>query len=251
MAKIGVVIVCTNVYFVLGIRFVKNFMRHYTGKSDIHFYLFTDTDPSPYVPNLINVHYRNASHDNWVKATNSKYHSILSLKDEDLDYIYYFDADTNIGKHFDESWFLGDLVGGEHYGNRGHMLNNKPFDKNPKSKAYVPKDTELPQTYYYGAFWGGRKENVLNMCNILYNNQQEDKKIPYEPVWNDESYVNNYFHYNPPTFVVLSNKFAFGVSDKGGIENTRDTKKDTEIMKKAILERPTEYFKLTNGNVIF
>ena len=38
--------------------------------------------------------------------------------DKDEEYLYYFDADTSINKDFTEEWFIGDLVGGEHYCNR-------------------------------------------------------------------------------------------------------------------------------------
>jgi hypothetical protein len=252
MKRIGIVIVCTNSYFVLGIRVVKKFMKHYTGTHDIQFYLFTDTDPAQYTPNLSNVHYINRVHADWVEGTNSKYKDVVTLETENLDYIYYFDADTNISRDFTEEWFLGDLVGGQHYGDLGHMVvEGRPFDRNPQSKAYVPEDTPLSQMYYYGAFWGGAKDRVISLCKLMYDNQLEDRKIGYEPRWNDESYLNQYYHYNPPTFVVASNKFEFDISNKGGITHTRDSKKDIDQIKKDILSRPNDIFEIYNGKVVF
>lgn len=249
---IGIIVICTNAYFVLGIRFVRRFMNFYKGTSNIKFYLFTDKDPQPYLQDLTNIYYKHTSHTNWVDGTNSKYQTILTLKDEDLNYIYYFDADTNIDKNFTEDWFLGDLVGGQHFGDNTYMLNEgRPYDRNPESKSYIPKDTSLPQMYYYGAFYGGLKNNILKLCDILYTNQLEDKKILYEPIFNDESYLNNYFHYNPPSFIVLTPKFEFGVSDKGGIEDTRNSKKDVSDICLKILSNPTKLFNICNGKVIF
>ena len=66
---------------------------------------------------------------------------------------------------------------------------------------------------------------MLDLCSILQEWQQEDKKIPYEPCWNDESYLNKYFHYHPPK-AILNEDFPFHVSDKSGIQNTRDAKLD-------------------------
>ena len=40
MSKIGIVIIATNSYFVLGIRFIKKFMHHYKGSQKITFYFF-------------------------------------------------------------------------------------------------------------------------------------------------------------------------------------------------------------------
>ena len=38
----------------------------------------------------------------------------------------------------------------------------------------------------------------MKIAEILLQWQLEDKKINYEPGVNDESYINAYFHYNPP-----------------------------------------------------
>ena len=242
--KIGIVVVCTNAYFILGVRFIKAFVKYYTGTHKIHFYVFSDTDPTTYMPNITNLTYKSLFNKDWASGTNSKFQSILSLKLSDCDHIYYFDADTEINKDFGD-WFIGDSVGGEHFSNRDK--GEKPFDRNPKSKAYVPLDTPLPQMYYYGAFFGGRKDYVINLCKILIENQNADKLIPYEPLWNDESYLNQYFHINPPSTVVPSDKFAFEISDKGGIENTKNTSLDISNLKAMILKHPTESFTLVKG----
>ena len=55
----------------------------------------------------------------------------------------------------------------------------------------------------------------------------KDKKINYEPIWNDESYINNYFHYNKPS-TVLNKDFEkyLTISDKNGFEgHYKDIKK--------------------------
>ena len=249
---IGIAIVCTNIYFVLGIRFVKRFMHFYKGNYNIQFYLFTDTDPIPYLPGLSNINYKNTTHNEWVDATNSKYSSIIQIENEQLDYIYYFDADTNISRDFTEDWFLGDIVGGQHFGDKNHMvIEGRPYDRNPNSKAYVPVDTQLHQVYYYGAFWGGKKDNVISLCKLLYSNQIFDKGLQYEPIWNDESYINQYFHYNPPTYTVPSDKFDFVISDKGGIENNRNANLKIEELKSEILSRANDLFDINDGRIVF
>ena len=247
MSNIGIVVLATNAYFVLGIRFIKKFMHHYKGDSQIKFYFFSDEDPKPYLLDNINVEYHYDKHTSWVDGTNSKFKNIVSLENCDSDYLYYFDADTNISKNFTEEWFLGDMVGGEHYGNRSWLSGSKGFDKNPASKAYVPLDTPLPCTYHYGAFFGGLKDKVIHFCIVLRQWQIEDKKIPYEPGVNDESYINAYFHYNPPT-TVPSDKFAFEISHKGGIE-TRDTKLDITKLKNDMLINKNNVIDILNGEV--
>lgn len=233
---IGIVIIATNSYFILGLRFIKRFMHFYKGNQNIKFYFFSDNDPAPYLPEEFPLKYISQNHDVWQDGTNSKFKNILLLENEPLDYIYYFDADTNVYANFDENWFIGDLVGGEHYANKSWMIDKKGFDRNPLSKAYVALDTQLPQMYYYGAFFGGQKTNIIKFCNLLRSWQIEDSKIPYEPAVNDESYINAYFHYNPPTRIVACPEFPFGVSDKAGIGETRNAKLDITNLKSDFLK---------------
>ncbi len=245
--KIGIVILATNAYFVLGVRFIKKFSHHYKGNSKIIFHFFSDTDPKEYLSDNIKVEYYPAQHNSWVDATNDKFRNIINLVDCDSDYLYYFDADTSVSKDFNEEWFLGDLVGGEHFGNKGWLANGAGFDKNPISKAYVPEDTKLPCTYHYGAFFGGKKDKVIDFCKTLREWQLEDKKIPYEPGVNDESYINAYFHFNPPITVPCEN-FLFEISHKGGIGETRDTNLDINHLKEKMLLHKDDTYDIANGD---
>jgi hypothetical protein len=249
--KIGIVLLATNAYFVLGVRFIKKFRHYYKGDAEVTFFFFSEEDPNPYIPTE-QVKWYKESHANWQDGTNSKFKNILKIEKEleNVDYVYYFDADTNISKEFTEEWFLGDLVGGEHFGNRGWLKNGAGFDRNPISHAYVPLDSTLPYTYHYGAFFGGVVKNVLKFCETLYYYQTEDKKINYEPPVNDESYINAYFHFHPPTYTVPTEKFMFDISDKGGIGETRNTKLDVSKIKQQMLENKDNLFDIANGKMI-
>jgi hypothetical protein len=248
---IGIVVICTNAYFILGLRFVKKFLYYYTGQNNVIFYLFTDQDPAPYLKN-IQYKYIHNEHTRWVDGTNSKFANIISLEHESCDYLFYFDADTNIGRPFDESWFIGDLVAGEHYNNRSYAedVEKKPFERNPKSKACVPVNSDREQVYCYGAFFGGKTDMVVSMCKTLRENQLADQSIKFEPCWNDESYLNHYFHYNSVT-IIPSNEFMFGVSDKGGVGETRNTKLDILDYIQQLNECPNKPFEIINKKLVF
>lgn len=235
--NIGIVVLATNAYFVLGVRLIKRFMQYYKGDYNITFYFFSDTDPKDYLPDNIDVEFFYTTNNSWADGTNLKFTSILSIGDRlKSDWLFYFDADTNVNNDFTEEWFLGDSVAGQHYGDQSWMLEKKVYDRNPLSKAYVPEDTTLPQMYFYGAFWGFLSQTAIEFCKIMLSWQLEDKKIPYEPDVNDESYSNKYFHYNPPTKVVLSKDFPFAISDKGGIGETRRMDLDVKNIKNELLK---------------
>jgi hypothetical protein len=130
------------------------------------------------------------------------------------------------------------------------MKDKKGFERNPKSKAYVPLDTPLFQVYTYGAFWGGSKEWVMNFCNTMLEWQKIDKAWGFEPGTNDESYSNAYFHYNPPSKLVLCTEFKFLISDKGGIGETRRMDLDVEELKRGLKEAKDKFINIANGKLI-
>lgn len=246
--KIGIVIIATNSYFVLGIRFIKRFTHFYKGDSQVTFHFFSDTNPKPYIPDTINVKFYYSKHKNWVEGTNSKFKNILSTRNNPEDYLFYFDADTNIDKEFTEDWFIGNMVGGEHYGNK--CFEKLPYERNPKSKAYIPLDTTRDQVYYYGAFFGGSRENIYSFCRQMVSNQLKDKSWGYEPGVNDESYINNYFHFNPPERIVPSDEFRFIISDKGGIGETRNMRLDITEFKRILRENKDRLFDIKDNKII-
>lgn len=225
---IAIMIVGTNAYKVLAYRFITNFMHFYTGHSKISFALFSDEDPTPYVDYPVD--WYKANHSHWRDGTNSKYQNLLEIQNYLPEYTYYFDADTQVRNKFDADWFIGEMVGGEHYANQTSMRNVKGYERNERSTCYIPKDTKLPQTYFYGAFWGGKTFRVIDMCLQLIENQKKDKEWGFEPGVNDESYLNHYFHYNPPTKIVPAVEFGFGISDKAGLTDMRNPKKDVRLL---------------------
>lgn len=252
--KIGIVTLATNAYFVLGVRFIKRFMQFYKGSADITFFFFSDISPMDYLPDTLppqyEVDYIHTTNKNWVEGTNLKFTSILTLKDRDVDYIFYFDADTNVDKDFTEEWFLGDSVAGQHFGDQDWMKTVKGYERNPRSKAYVPRDTKLPQVYTYGAFWGGKKEWVMSFCTTMLEWQKADRAWHYEPGTNDEAYSNAYFHFNPPSKLVLCKDFKFLISDKGGIGDPRYMDLDVSHIKLLLKAAKNFPINIQNGKVI-
>lgn len=254
--KLGIYVIGTNAYLPLAIRFVKQFAHFYKGQHEIEFIIFSDNDPSNYLPEGINFKYFETHHSSWVEGTNSKFKNIIdNASNINVDHLYYFDADTNITEPFDD-WFLGDLVAGEHYGNSTYMAHDsnsveiykKPFDRNPNSSCCLNESDEK-LIYCYGAFFGGIYSNVLCMLSKLEKLMQFNKSQNYEPPVNDESYLNYYFNTHPVKIIKTSN-FKFQVSCKGGLENTRDSLKNIDDLKYKLSIYKDYIIGLSNGNII-
>jgi hypothetical protein len=254
--ELGIVILATNAYFILGVRFIRRFMHFYKGDMNVKFYFFSDTDPAKYLPLHANVEFHHTQHTNWVDGTNSKFRNINKLQYCSSDWLFYFDADTNIIKDFTEQWMIGEnnealgkVVSGEHYSARTTLKDGAGFDRNPKGNSYVPIDDPRPYTYRYGAFFGGEKDYMISMCTEIRVWQYDDQKIGYEPPVNDESYLNKYFHYRP-NYTVPIEKFEFVVSDKGGLGNTRIMSLNIEELKKLVALNRDELWNIQNKKFI-
>lgn len=253
--RIGIVVLATNVYFILGLRFIRRFHHFYTGDSDIVYYFFSDEDPTPYVEEAMNVKFYQQSHSNWRDGTNSKFKNIVNIQYDlirEVDYVYYFDADTSIDKQFTEDWFIGELVSGEHYGNRDWLANGNGFGRNPAGKDFVSPHSTLPYTYRYGAFFGGTTLNMLFLCETLMRYQIIDTENGYEPHNNDEGYLNAYFHYHPPTYTVPTERFEFIISDKGGYEDlVRFPEADVSDIKRDLFINKDKLFNLQYRKIVY
>jgi hypothetical protein len=256
---IHIVIIATNMYMVLGIRFIKQLNANYKGSEKLWIHLFTDVDVQNYLPSdTKNVTVYHKKHSDWVEGVNSKFFNILSIEKNicqtNNDVCYFFDADTSCHSNFTENFFdCNGLVCGEHYSNAQFKLSVMPYDRNMRSACYVPIKTKKKQYYYYGAFFGGRSDKMIKLCIKLQKLQEINKKRRVEPVWNDESYLNYYFHYNPPEKMIECADFdkIFKISDKGGLTNTRDSSQklsDENISK--LIEYREKSINLVKGDVV-
>lgn len=247
--KVGIVIIATNMYYILGIRFIKRFLHFYKGDSNISFYFFSDRDPLECLSEeeCKSVIWNVENHNDWVSATNSKFENMLKCISDDKDYLFYFDADTNIDKDFGDWFLIGDLVGGEHFGNRSFLKGGKP-DTKLGVMSFTPEHSPLKHTYYYGAFFGGKTLAVKLMCTMLKNWQLTDRMIKYEPPVNDETYINKYFHFCPPETVACE-EFKFLISDKAGFLNTRNPRWINEHILDQMKVLKNKVYDIQNGKI--
>lgn len=207
----------TNKYRTLGVRLRDGLRTHFRG--DFHFHVFSDV-LSDQVHADTSFYYR--SHANWVAAVNDKFPCVASLSLNPEDQVIFLDADTRVYRDISADDFTGELVAWQHFGDQTWMRHQKGFDRFAKSACFVPFDTPHPQMWFMGAIWGGRFGRVKRMLRELTAAQVANRRIGHEPGVNDESYLNHYFHYNPPTRVCpWPQGYPFIVSDKGGAECLR------------------------------
>lgn len=241
--EISYAILATNQYLPLGIRLIK--LLHRYSQQDFNVVIGTDVEISPFLPDFLLQKIKRipCNNNTWVDGVAIKHELLLKVSG---DYIFFLDADTNIKQEFSLITPAG-LVGAEHYMNKRDMATRKAYERNSTSTAYIPYlDSEYTKTYYQGAFFGGDQQSLHNMCRVLVHWKNKDREVGFEPIWNDESYLNKYFYMYPPTTIPITD-FPFVVSDKGSIQNIRKAKSPSSDTLNELIKLKYDYIKLVDG----
>ena len=162
---------------------------------EIECLLFTDHE----VEVSDNVRVSQIDHEPWPMPTLKRYNYFVKEKEfiSQFDYCFYFDVDMGlVDKVGDE--VLSDLVATMHPYQSFHKKEERTYDRNPASLAYVPYGEE-GEHYYAGGFNGGSSKRFLEMAEVLADRVTKDLENGVIALWHDESQMNRYLIDNPPT----------------------------------------------------
>ena len=247
MNNIGIVILATNKYFVLGLRLMHRISHFYSGNSKIHFHFFSDNDPREYL-NLNNITYHKAPSKSWTETVLFKLKAMNEVaRGEDYGYFVYVDADSNLSKNFKDEDFTSESFILKHF--LTSVKNH--YEENSLSSAYIDP-TEYPDFYYHSCYFGGAKNNILQLTNTSIDLCEQDANNGITARAEDESYINKYFYMNPPKtiFDPDSDNFPF-VGDKGILANDWGKYIETLFTDEEYLEMLNKIKTLKNQNVLW
>lgn len=220
--SLAIVVIATNKYFPLAIRFINNWSHFYYGDDNYKIILFSDKDPYEYIPTAMTerVDYVHTTHTKIAMDMFSK--KFLSLRyalDQGYDNVFYFDADTSIKKHFSRKDFVSTFSIVRHAANDYETnINDLPFDRTANSMACLDPSTIVgPVTYYHACVFGGDREHISNLIFVCMSWVFDDKLRAVTPRWHDESYINKYINsvVNRVSIQIPWNSEIFNISDKG------------------------------------
>lgn len=202
--KICILTIATNKYIQFVERLLNNIDENFLNGHEIQCLLFTNHD----VETSDNVRVHKITHEPWPMPTLKRYNYFIKEKEyiSQFDYCFYFDVDMGlVGKVGDE--VLSDLVATQHPYQTFYPKEQRSYDRNVKSLAYVPEGEE-GENYYAGGFNGGTTDNFLKMSEVIAERVVEDLKNGVVALWHDESHMNRYLIDNPPS-LVLSPSYCF------------------------------------------
>lgn len=193
--KICILTIATNKYIQFVERLYNNLEENFLNGHELECLLFTEHD----VETSDNVHVSKIDHEPWPMPTLKRYNYFIKEKEliSKYDYCFYFDVDMGIvGKVGDE--VLGDLVATMHPYQSFYPKEERSYDRNPNSLAYVPPGEE-GEFYYAGGFNGGSTKRFLEMAEVIAERVNTDLENGVIALWHDESQMNRYLIDNPPT----------------------------------------------------
>jgi len=193
--KICILSIATNKYIQFVERLLDNIEENFLNGHEIECLLFTDHE----VKTSDNIKVSQIEHEPWPMPTLKRYNYFVKEREfiSQFDYCFYFDVDMGIiNKVGDE--VLSDLVATQHPYQTFYPKEQRSYDRNQKSLAYVAQGEE-GDNYYAGGFNGGSTERFLEMSEVISKRVDEDLKNGVIALWHDESHMNRYLIDNPPT----------------------------------------------------
>ena len=202
--KICILTIATNKYIQFVEELYNNIEEYFLNGHDIEGIIFTEHE----VEVSDNIKISQIEHEPWPMPTLKRYNYFMKEAEHisKYDYCFYFDVDMSLIANVGEE-VLGDLVGTMHPYQSFYPKEQRSYDRNPKSLAYVSNGQE-GEYYYAGGFNGGSTKEFLKMSEVISKRVTKELKHDIIPLWHDESHMNRYFIDNPPT-LTLSPSYCF------------------------------------------
>lgn len=197
--SVAILYIATGRYTVFWDYFYQSAEKYLLPDCDKHYILFTDSDS---LINSINNSKSNVTVVkqealSWPYIALLRYEIFLNSREliEPYDYAFFFNGNTE----FLQTVTQQDLLPLNPEENLTfylqphvfhHHRNKYPYDRNPKSKAYIPYNQG--KYYFAGGVLGGKTYALLELCEVLGNRTRIDLDKGIIALWHDESYLNKY-----------------------------------------------------------
>lgn len=249
--KIVCLYIATGRYTVFWKDFYLSAEKYLLPEAQKDYFMFTDNEHIDFEENA-NVFKIYQKKLGWPYDTMMRFDMFLTQEEKlkEYDYIYFFNANMEfvapVGDEFlpDESG----LVMGLHPGYYNKKPDEYPYDRNPKSTAYIPYGQG--KHYVQGCLNGGTSEAYLELCKTCSANTHKDLEQNIIALWHDESHLNKYVQDKPYKLLACNYLYPEGKklkpfnknikiiqrnkNDKkwGGTDNLRQFAKDTRYKDK-------------------
>ena len=207
--RVGLNILAIGKYIVFLQPLLKSADDFFMTGHNVTYFVFTDDtgQASRLIKTSRRVIFISEKNQGWPNNTLAKFRFISKHREvyKNIDFI--FQSDVFVSEVNSEALDL--RVGTLHPWHYDQPRDSFPFDRNPRSLAYVNRSEG--EYYFSGAVFCGCRDEIITMSETLEKNILRDlKELNYIALWHDESHLNRYFFDNPPTKVLSPEYYHAG-----------------------------------------
>lgn len=192
--KAAILYIATGKYTVFWKEFYESFEKNFLPELRKTYFVFTDAKNLPFSDreNVCIIPQKNLG---WPDNTLQRF-SLFCREEarwKDYEYTFFVNANFLCVKPVSAEEFLPvreNLLVAEHASGHGKNPDDMTYDRNPKSKAYIPFGEG--RYYVMGGLNGGKTEAYMDMVRKLKENVDEDTRNGVIATWHDESHLNRF-----------------------------------------------------------
>lgn len=196
--KIAILYICTGKYNQFFEDFYESSERYFINSAKKHYFVFTD---DLNISNDSNVTVIEKKCEGFPLDSLMRFEMFLSIKEElkNYDYIYFFNSNMLFVDNI-----TYDILP-EKDGEIAFVLNagyyNKtpfryPYERNPRSEAFIPFRSKFNYKYVIGGVNGGKSKDYLKFCEVCHESIMKDHNKGIMAIYHDESHINKYYFEN-------------------------------------------------------
>lgn len=194
--KVAILYICTGKYRVFWKDFFISFEKNFLPRTRKEYFVFTDAKRIAFENKNERIHKIYHKKRKWPYDTLMRYDMFLEIERqlEKFDYLFFMNANLLCVREVKGSDILPSgtkrLAAVLHSGFEKKPAKWLPYDRNPKSLAYVPYGQE--GQYICGGINGGSADAFLEMSRRISTEVNRNLKNGIIAPWHDESHINHY-----------------------------------------------------------
>lgn len=208
--KVGILYICLGEYIKFFEEFYNTCEKYFLPEVEKEYFIFTDKKE---IKNISNVNIIFTKNEGWPENTLKRFEYFLNIKNylDKIDYLYFFNANYIFKDEILEKEIIPSEKENYLVALCWDKVNNKDkeeytYERNKKSSAFIPYGKG--EKYYQGGFFGGKKEEFIELVEECQNLIEKDKKINYIAIYHDESYLNKYFYLLDKKIKIVNEKYG-------------------------------------------
>ena len=211
--KIAILYICTGTYVHFWEKFYRSFREKFIPEAVKDFFVFTDAESlygEAEDPHIRRIYQESLG---WPGNTLYRFRIFSRVKEQlaDFDYVFYFNANMVCLETVTAEEFLPgkeELLVVQHPGNFNKRPYDYPYERNPRSRAYIPYTCLAGKHYVCGGVNGGETGVYLDMIAELEKRIDEDDARGVMATWHDESQINRYI-IDHPSYRLLTPSYVY------------------------------------------